>query len=55
MNLEDSYNRILARMPWYRRWRMRLWGTWYGLIDWVRDRIYGAPHEAKRSAPRGTP
>lgn len=48
MNAQDSFRRIVRRWPWYRRLGWHFWGAWYGLVDWVKDRIYGAPWEAKR-------
>ena len=44
----ESVNRIVRRWPWYRRLSFHAWGAWYGLLDWIKDRWYGAPWEAKK-------
>lgn len=48
----ESFRRIVRRWLWSRRIRYHAWGVWYGLVDWVLDRIYGAPHEARRKNVR---
>lgn len=44
--LRESVSRIVRRWPWYRRLGFMAWGVRYSVVDWVKDRWYGAPWEA---------
>lgn len=48
MSRQEIFERFLSRLPLHRRLIVHAWSLWYDLVDWVLDKVYGAPHEAHR-------